>query len=126
MLCIDRCWTWSNRLIFISEKDHPGVSRKRNWTGEDGGREPRQKAGAEIQGSSSVDMEERCFARHLGNRAGRNSWAMEWVREAGGTLWILPQPAVRAAMPFTVRVQVGGSLKKPGNASRGRQGWSGD
>lgn len=68
-----------------------------------------------------MDLEERCFARHLGNRAGRNSWAMEGVREAGGTLRFLPQPAVQAAMPFTVRVQVGGSLKKPGNASCARQ-----
>lgn len=46
----------------------------------DGGREPTQKAGAEIQGSSTVGMEG-CFARHLGNRTGRNGWAMEEVRE---------------------------------------------
>lgn len=56
----------------------------RNWTGEDGGRESRQKAGAEIQRNSSVGMEEGCFARHLGTRAGRNGWAMEEVSEAGG------------------------------------------
>lgn len=49
ILPIDRCWAWSNMPIFISEEDHPEASRKRNWTGEDGSREPRQKAGAEIR-----------------------------------------------------------------------------
>lgn len=30
--------------MFISEKDHPRALRKRNWTGEDGGRRLVQKS----------------------------------------------------------------------------------
>lgn len=58
--------------VFVPENDHPGASRRRNWTGEDGCREPRQKAGTEVQGSSSVGLEEGCFVRHLGSRAARD------------------------------------------------------
>lgn len=29
-------------------------------------------------------MKEGCFVRHLGSRAGRNSWVMEGVRETRG------------------------------------------
>lgn len=56
MLPIDRCWAW--RSMLVSQKGHPGASRKRNWTGKDGAREPRQKAGAGSPGSRSVGMEE--------------------------------------------------------------------
>lgn len=51
---------------------------------------------------------------------------MEEVGEAGGTPWFLPQPAAWVKMPCTMRVQVGGSLKNPGSASRGRQDWTED
>lgn len=51
---------------------------------------------------------------------------MEEVGEATGTPWFLPQPAAWVEMPYTVRVQVGGSLRNPGSVSCVRQDWSED
>lgn len=62
--------------VFVSEKGHPGASRTRNWTGEGWGREPRQKAGSEIQGAAG-GQGAGFFVRHLGSKAARNEWRGE-------------------------------------------------
>lgn len=93
----------------------------RSWTGEDGGREPTQKAGAEIQGSSIVGLEG-YFARHLGIRTGRNGWAMEEVREAGHPL---VSGSASCMGGDAIHCEGIGWGEKPGSASRGRQHWSG-
>lgn len=79
MLPIRRRWPWSNVSIFASEEDHPGASRRSTWAAEAGVGEPRQKAGAGIQGSRSAGVEEGCSVRHLGG----SDWVMERVRGAG-------------------------------------------
>lgn len=93
----------------------------RSWTGEDGGGEPTQKAGAEIQGSGIVGMEG-CFARRLGIRTGRNGWAMEAVREAGHP-WV--SGSARCVGGDAMPCEGIGWGEEPGSASRGRQHWSG-
>lgn len=95
----------------------------RSWTGEDGGREPTEKAGAEIQGSSTVAMAmEGCFARRLGIRTGRNGWAMEEVREAGHP-WV--SGSARCVGGDAIHCEGIGWGEEPGSALRGRQRWSG-
>lgn len=71
--------------------------------------------------------EEECFARHLGSRAGRNSWATEGVREARGNPLVSGSAScVGGEAIHCEGTGWGGSLDKPRNASHGRREWSGD